>query len=124
MQYMLMFYQPAAEFEQRDDASSQAYRASWVAYADAVRQSGVALGGHGLLPPMTGTTLRVRGDKRQVQDGPFADTKEQLGGYFVVDVPDLDAALEWAARAPCAASGGVEVRPVFTATATAGASQT
>jgi len=124
MQYMLMFYQPAAEFEQRDDASSQAYRASWIAYADAVRQSGVALGGHGLLPPMTGTTLRVRGDKRQVQDGPFADTKEQLGGYFVVDVPDLDAALEWAARAPCAASGGVEVRPVFTATAMTGASQT
>ena len=124
MQYMLMFYQPAAEFEQRNDASSQAYRASWVAYADAVRASGISLGGHGLLPPMTGTTLRVRGDKRQVQDGPFADTKEQLGGYFVVDVPDLDAALEWAARAPCAASGGVEVRPVFTATATAGASQT
>ncbi|PLC07053.1 hypothetical protein CY658_08685 [Variovorax sp. RO1] len=124
MQYMLMFYQPATEFEQRDDPASQAYRASWVAYADAVRQSGVALGGHGLLPPMTGTTLRVRGDKRQVQDGPFADTKEQLGGYFVVDVPDLDAALEWAARAPCAASGGVEVRPVFTATAAAGTSQT
>lgn len=124
MQYMLMFYQPAAEFEQRDDPASQAYRASWVAYADAVRQSGVALGGHGLLPPMTGTTLRVRGDKRQVQDGPFADTKEQLGGYFVVDVPDLDAALEWAARAPCAASGGVEVRPVFTATAAAATSQT
>jgi len=119
MQYMLMFYQPAAEFEQRDDASSQAYRANWIAYADAVRQSGISLGGHGLFPPMTGTTLRVRGDKRQVQDGPFADTKEQLGGYFVVDVPDLDAALEWAARAPCAASGGVEVRPVFTATAIA-----
>uniref|UniRef100_C5CSY4 YCII-related n=1 Tax=Variovorax paradoxus (strain S110) TaxID=543728 RepID=C5CSY4_VARPS len=121
MQYMLMFYQPAAEFEQRNDASSQAYRASWVAYADAVRQSGISLGGHGLFLPMTGTTLRVRGDKRQVQDGPFADTKEQLGGYFVVDVPDLDAALEWAARAPCAASGGVEVRPVFTATAIAAA---
>jgi hypothetical protein len=64
---------------------------------------------------MTGTTLRVRGDKRQVQDGPFADTKEQLGGYFVIEVPDLDSALEWAARAPCASTGGVEVRPVFTA---------
>ncbi|RQO53149.1 hypothetical protein DBV14_15165 [Variovorax sp. KBW07] len=121
MPYMLMFYQPAAEFEQRDDASSQAYRASWIAYADAVRQAGISLGGHGLFPPMTGTTLRVRGDKRQVQDGPFADTKEQLGGYFVVDVPDLDAALEWAARAPCATTGGVEVRPVFVATAMASA---
>lgn len=61
----------------------------------------------------------MRGDKRQVQDGPFADTKEQLGGYFVIDVADLDAALEWAERAPCAATGGVEVRPVFTATASA-----
>ena len=120
MQYMLLFYQTPAEFEQRDDASAQARRASWVAYADAVRQSGLALGGHGLMPPMTGTTLRVRGDKRQVQDGPFADTKEQLGGYFVIDVPDLDAALEWAARAPCAATGGVEVRPAFTASAQGG----
>ena len=113
MQYMLMFYQPAAEFEQRNDASSQAYRASWVAYADAVRQAGISLGGHGLFPPMTGTTLRVRGDKRQVQDGPFADTKEQLAGFFVIDVPDLDTALAWASRAPCAATGGVEVRPVL-----------
>ncbi len=121
MQYMLMFYQPAAEFEQRDNAASHAYRASWMAYADAVRQSGISLGGHGLFPPMTGTTLRVRGDKRQVQDGPFADTKEQLGGYFVIEVADLDAALEWAERAPCATSGGVEVRPVFTATAVAAA---
>jgi hypothetical protein len=114
MQYMLMFYQPPSEFDQREDAAAQAYRASWMAYVGAIRQSGVALNGHGLTPPMTGTTLRVRADKRQVQDGPFADTKEQLGGYFVIEVPDLDAALEWAARAPCASTGGVEVRPVFT----------
>ena len=120
MQYMLMFYQPAAEFERRDDPAAQAHRASWVAYADAVRQAGIALGGHGLTPPATATTLRIRGDRRQVRDGPFADTKEQLGGYFVIDVPDLDAALEWAARAPCAGTGGVEVRPAFTATAQGG----
>ncbi|RZL88767.1 MAG: YciI family protein [Variovorax sp.] len=113
MQYMLMFYQPNAEFEQKPDADSQAYMASWMAYVGAVRESGISLGGHGLQPPMTGTTLRVRGDKRQVQDGPFADTKEQLGGYFILDVPDLDTALEWAARAPCASTGGVEVRPVY-----------
>ena len=88
-------------------------RAGWPTWARS-RQSGVVQNGHGLHPPMTGTTLRVRGDKRQVQDGPFADTKEQLGGYFVIDVADLDTALEWAARAPCASTGGVEVRPVFT----------
>lgn len=114
MQYMLMFYQPESEFLERDEITSKAYRASWMDYVGAIRQSGVALNGHGLHPPMTGTTLRIRGDKRQVQDGPFADTKEQLGGYFVIDVADLDAALEWAARAPCASTGGVEVRPVFT----------
>ena len=121
MQYMLMFYQPQSEFDQRDEAAAQAYRASWMDYVGAIRQAGVVQNGHGLQPPLTGTTLRVRGDKRQVQDGPFADTKEQLGGYFVVDVPNLDVALEWAARAPCATSGGVEVRPVFTATAVAAA---
>jgi hypothetical protein len=115
MQYMLMFYQPNAEFEQRNAAESEAYMSGWMAYVGAIRQSGITLNGHGLHPPMTGTTLRVRGDKRQVQDGPFADAKEQLGGYFVIDVPDLDTALEWAARAPCASTGGVEVRPVFTA---------
>ena len=114
MQYMLMFYQPESEFLERDEITTKAYRASWMDYVGATRQSGVTLNGHGLHPPMTGTTLRIRGDKRQVQDGPFADTKEQLGGYFVIDVADLDTALEWAARAPCASTGGVEVRPVFT----------
>ena len=114
MQYMLMFYQPESEFLERDEITTNTYRASWMDYVGAIRQSGVALNGHGLHPPMTGTTLRIRGDKRQVQDGPFADTKEQLGGYFVIDVADLDTALEWAARAPCASTGGVEVRPVFT----------
>jgi hypothetical protein len=113
MQYMLMFYQPMAELENRGGPGAEAYMASWMAYVGAVRESGISTSGYGLQPPMTGTTLRVRGDKRQVQDGPFADTKEQLGGYFIIDVPDLDTALEWAARAPCASTGGVEVRPVF-----------
>lgn len=113
MQYMLMFYQPQCELDMRDDAAGAAVRASWMAYVGAIREAGIVLNGHGLMPPSTGTTVRVRGDRRQVQDGPFADTKEQLGGYFVIEVPELDSALEWAARAPCAATGGVEVRPVF-----------
>jgi hypothetical protein len=58
-----------------------------------------------------GTTLRQRDGKRQVQDGPYADTKEQLGGFYEIDVPDLDTALDWAARCPAAATGAVEVRP-------------
>ncbi len=113
MQYMLMFYQPNSEFEARGTPAAGATMASWMAYVTAIRSSGIVVAGHGLQPPAMATTLRVRGDKRQVQDGPFADTKEQLGGYFVIDVPDLDTALEWAARAPCAATGGVEVRAAF-----------
>ena len=73
----------------------------------------MAVNGHGLQLPHTATTLRQRDGQRQVQDGPFADSKEQLGGYFVIDVPRLDDALEWAARCPTAATGAVEVRPVM-----------
>ena len=113
MQYMLMFYIPPEDLAKYADDRAEAYMASWTAYAGAVFQSGIALAGEGLQPPTTATSLRIRGDKRTVQDGPFADTKEQLGGYFIIDVPNLDVALEWAARAPCAATGGVEVRPVM-----------
>jgi len=114
MDYMLMFYEPARQFEQRKDrTASQPYWAAWMAYVQAMHQSGVVKSGAGLQEPGTGTTVRVVDGKRRVQDGPFADTKEQLGGFFVIDVADLDTALSWAARAPCAASGGVEVRPVL-----------
>ncbi|WP_425326681.1 YciI family protein [Pseudacidovorax intermedius] len=95
------------------DHRAERYHGAWMAYVGAVHQAGISRAGHGLQPPETATTVRVRGDARQVQDGPFADTKEQIGGYFVIEVEDLDAALEWAARAPCAATGGVEVRPVM-----------
>ena len=84
-----------------------------MAYVDAIHKAGIWVSGGGLQPPVTGTSLRLRGDKRQVQDGPFADTKEQLGGFLVIEVPDLDTALSWAARAPCASTGGVEVRPLL-----------
>jgi hypothetical protein len=78
---------------------------------NAVREAAIFAGGAGLEPPDTATTIRIVDGKRQVQDGPFADTKEQLGGYFLIDVPDLDAALEWAARYPAGPGGGVEIRP-------------
>ncbi len=76
-------------------------------------QAGVIVKGDGLQGPQMATTLRLRDGKRQVQDGPFADTKEQLGGCFVIEVPDLDAALDWAAQAPSARTASVEVRPVL-----------
>jgi hypothetical protein len=116
MEYMLMFYEPPLAFDQRADTEeAKAYWGGWMAYVGAIQAAGVVRSGSGLQPPQTATTLRIEGGRRRVQDGPFADAKEQLGGFFVIDVPDLDAALEWAARAPCAATGGVEVRPVLTA---------
>ena len=113
MQYMLMFYESNEGWASRDDERAPAYWAGWMAYVKALNDSGLVRGGAGLQPPATSTTLRVRENRRQVQDGPFADSKEQLGGFFLIDVPNLDAALEWAAKAPCASSGGVEVRPVL-----------
>lgn len=72
----------------------------------------VMVGGNGLHPPSTATTLRLQDGKRQVQDGPYAATKDQLGGFYLIDVPDLDTALHWAALNPAASMGAVEVRPV------------
>lgn len=66
-----------------------------------------------IAPIHTATTVRLRDGKRQVQDGPFAESKEQLGGYFIIEVPNLDVALEWAAQNPAATRGAVEVRPIF-----------
>lgn len=113
MQYMLMFYDSADGFACRTDERAPAYFAGWNAYVQALVQSGVVRGGNGLASPDSATVLRLRGTEREIHDGPFADTKEQLGGYFIVEVEHLDAALAWAARAPCAGTGGVEVRPVM-----------
>jgi len=114
MQYMLIFTEPAEEFAKRNDpAEAEGYWGAWSAYIGALGAAGIIVNGDGLMPPETATTVRVRGGVREVQDGPFADAKEQLGGYFVVEVPDLDAALDWAARSPAAHYGSVEVRPVM-----------
>lgn len=114
MQYMLVMREPAAIAAQRNDpAKAPAYWGAWMAYAKAVRESGTFVGGAGLELPAAAATVRLRGGQRQVEDGPYADAKEQLGGFFIIDVPTLDAALEWAARSPAAAEGSVEVRPVL-----------
>ncbi len=114
MQYMLLFTEPASDFALRTDPEkSPAYWGAWMAYTGALAESGIMVSGAGLQPPETATTVRVRDGKRQVHDGPYAESKEMLGGFFVVEVPDLDAALEWAARAPSASYGSTEVRPVL-----------
>ena len=114
MQYMLMLNETPAEFDKRKDPKhADTYWGGWNAFIGAMAQAGVIVKGDGLQGPDLATTVRVRQGKRSVEDGPFADSKEQLGGYFVIDVPDLDAALEWATKAPCVADGSVEVRPVL-----------
>ncbi len=114
MQYMLVFNETEAKFAERNDpAKAGPYWGAWSAYIGALKEAGVMTSGNGLQPPHTGTTVRVRGGVRQVQDGPHPDTKEQLGGYVIIEVPNLDAALEWAARSPSSADASTEVRPVL-----------
>ena len=112
MHYAILVYETPAEIAAREDPARQgAYWGAYTAYSRALVEAGVAAGGAGLQPPALATTVRLRGGERQVQDGPFSDTREVLGGFYTIDVPDLDAALEWAARCPSAATGSVEVRP-------------
>jgi hypothetical protein len=114
MQYVILAVEGDKAFATRNDpALAPEYWSSWTAYSQALGASGVMVHGAGLEPPATATTVHVRDGERLVQDGPFADAKEQLGGYFLIDVPDLDAALDWAARCPSAAYGSVEVRPAL-----------
>lgn len=114
MQYMLIFKEPASEFAKRTDpAQAQTYWNAWTAYVGSVRAAGIVVSGNGLERPETATTVTVRGGRRHVQDGPIADVKEHLGGYFIIDVATLDEALEWAARSPASAVGSTEVRPVM-----------
>ena len=112
MQHTLIFYNSLDDFDARDDPRRRdAFWASFGAYLKAIKDAGIFIGGAGLQPPGEATTLRHREGQRLVQDGPYADTKEQLGGFFIIDVPDLDTALEWAARFPPEAGAVVEVRP-------------
>lgn len=114
MQFMLILNETQDDFAQRaNPEQAGAYWGGWNAFIGAMAEAGIIVKGDGLQGPHTATTLRVRDGKRIVEDGPFADTKEQLGGYFVIEVPDLDTALDWAAKAPSASSASVEIRPVL-----------
>lgn len=114
MQYILLLNETETEFAKRQHPEhASEYWGGWNAFIGAMAQAGIIVKGDGLQGPYTATTVRVRNGERLVEDGPFADTKEQLGGYFVIDVPDLDTALAWAAKAPSASYASVEVRPVL-----------
>jgi hypothetical protein len=114
MQYLLTLYAEEAGFQRMTKEQQQQGMAAYMAYTQALKQAGAYVGSNRLQPIATATTVRAVDGKTQVLDGPYADTKEQLGGYFLIDVADLDAALSWATRCPGSQHGIVEVRPIWT----------
>lgn len=114
MQFMLIFATPLSEVEtQNDPVEGPKLMGAWRDYIGSMMQAGVMLNGDGLESPEAATTVRVRGGKREVQDGPYCEAKEYLGGYVTLDVDDLDAAISWAEKSPAAEYGSVEIRPVM-----------
>jgi hypothetical protein len=112
MQFALLIFEPPEAFAARNADENDPYLGAWRVYHKALVEAGVIVGGNPLRAPETATTVRLKEGKRRVQDGPFADAKEQLGGFTILEVPSLDVALDWAARCPAASIGAVEVRPV------------
>lgn len=109
MKYLLLIYE--AETNQEEAGPEELEK--WFELTEAMQEEEVMLAGDALQPTTTATTVRVRDGRTMVSDGPFAETKEQLGGYYLVDVPDLDEALSWAERMPNVGRGSIEVRPVM-----------
>jgi hypothetical protein len=112
MQFVLLVYESPEAFAARHSDGTDPYTGAWRAYYKALVEAGVYVDGDPLEVPETGTTVRLKEGKRRIQDGPYADTKEQLGGFIILELPSLDAALDWAARCPAASAGAVEVRPL------------
>ena len=113
MQYMLLIYSDEKAAAAMPKADVNKMLPAYEAYTKALQGAGALVAGSRLQTTDSASTIRVRDDKRQVLDGPYAETKEQLGGYYIIDVPDLDAAISWAARCPGADGGVMEVRPVM-----------
>ncbi|MBS0297588.1 MAG: YciI family protein [Proteobacteria bacterium] len=113
MQYMLMIYSDQSRIQAMAPEDGQKMMAAFNAYTESLKAAGAYVGGDRLQPTSTGATVRVRDGQTQVLDGPYADTKEQLGGYYLIEAADLDEAVKWAARCPGAAVGTLEVRPVW-----------
>jgi hypothetical protein len=113
MKYLLLIYaEEAAMLAVHKEKAEQRY-AAYVAYTEALKKAGAYVGGERLRPTSDATSVRVAKGKTEVLTGPYAETREQLGGYYMIDVLDLDAALSWAARCPGASLGTMEVRPIW-----------
>ena len=113
MQYLLMLYSNETAWPKMTKAEQEQGVAAYQAYTEALKNAGVYKGSNRLQPTAAATTVRLADGKPQVLDGPYIDSKEQLGGYYLIEVPDLDAAISWAARCPGASHGTVEVRPIW-----------
>ena len=113
MKYLLMIYGDESGWDQVTPEEGQAIMNAYWAFGAEVEASGAFVAGEGLQPTGTATTVRVRDGERMLTDGPFAETKEQLGGFYLLECKDLDEAIEWAAKIPGASDGSVEVRPVM-----------
>ncbi|MBC8072775.1 MAG: YciI family protein [Deltaproteobacteria bacterium] len=116
MQFLLLIYEAESVYAARTEADSAALLADYMAFGAAIRQGGKFIAGEALRPIETATTVRVRDGETMVTDGPFAETREQLGGFYLVEATDLDDAIAIAARIPSAKSGSIEVRPIWTYT--------
>ena len=112
MKYVMLIHETPAAVAGRGQGPDHPYIAAWRAYHKALVDAGVYVAGAPLKLNDTSTTVRLEQGKRRVQDGPFVEAKEQLGGFCIIEVKDLDAALDWAARCPAAGYGAVEVRAV------------
>ncbi|HEV7239673.1 MAG TPA: YciI family protein [Thermoanaerobaculia bacterium] len=112
MKYILMIYGDETRWESMSPEDQRKMYEAHGAYGEAMEKAGVMRGGYELKPTATATTLRFTDGKATTLDGPFAETKEQLGGYYVIEVDNLEQALEWAAKLPGMDSGAVEVRPL------------
>ena len=113
MRYLLTIYTDESRYASMTPEESAQLMADYGAFGREAEAAGVFLGGDGLQPTSTATTVRVRDGETLFTDGPFAETREQLAGYYLLDCPDLDEATRWAAKIPDARSGAIEVRPVM-----------
>jgi hypothetical protein len=113
MKYMLMIFGSEGQEQAYGKEAENQMMAAYGAYTEAMQKAGVMKAGDRLKPSTSATTVRAGNGKTEVLNGPYAETKEQLGGYYIIDVPDLDAAISWAARCPGAGHGTIEVRPIW-----------
>jgi len=114
MKYMLLIYSNEGQWQGLSKSETDQRMAAYLAYTEAMVKAGALVAGDRLQRADTATTVRVANGKTNVLNGPYAETREQLGGYYLIDVADLDAALSWAARCPGAGYGAIEVRPIWT----------